>query len=272
MNIITGKKIYFTSDHHFGIPDRIRSLERELRFVRWLEHIAPDAQELYIMGDLFDFWFEYHQVVPRGYTILLGALSNLVKSGIPVHYFRGNHDMWAFSYFEEELGFSMYRAPVTRKLGNKMFYLAHGDGLGPGDRGYKFLKKVFGSPVNQWLFRQIHPDLAFRIALFWSRRSRYANIAREGKEEAEGRFNDDQWLRSERLPRFVEAVHQQQPEIDNFIFGHWHLPVHLTFGKSNYYNIGDWISWFSYLEFDGEKVKSRCFEKADLVFPINLHP
>lgn len=267
MQLPPGKNIYFTSDHHFGIPDRNRSLERELRFVRWLDHIAPDASELYIMGDLFDFWFEYKQVVPRGYAILFGALANMVKNGIPVHYFRGNHDMWAFSYFEQELGFKMYRDPVVKELGGKLFYLAHGDGLGPGDRGYKFLKKIFGSPVNQWLFRQVHPDLAFRIALFWSRRSRYANIAREGREDAEGRYFDEDWLKAERLPLFAASTAQQNPDISYFVFGHWHLPVHLTFGHSHYFNIGDWITWFSYLKYDGQAVTHHGFETQDVLFP-----
>lgn len=265
-NLPAGKSIYFTSDHHFGIPDRDRSLERELRFVRWLDHIAPDAYELYIMGDLFDFWFEYRQVVPRGYALLFGALANMVKNGIPVHYFRGNHDMWAFDYFEQELGFCMHHEPIVKSLGNKQFYLAHGDGLGPGDHGYKFLKSVFASRVNQWLFRQIHPDLSFRIALFWSRRSRYANTAREGREDAEGCFNEADWLTSRRLPRFAAQMVQQDPSLDYLVFGHWHLPVELTFGKAKYFNIGDWISWFSYLRFDGATLEHHAFETPAVIF------
>lgn len=265
--IPAGKAIYFTSDHHFGIPDRERSLQRELRFVRWLGQIAPDAHQLYIMGDLFDFWFEYRTVVPRGYALLFGALAEMVQNGIEVHYFRGNHDMWAFNYFEQELGFTMHRHPEFKTLGSKNFYLAHGDGLGPGDRGYKLLKKVFASPVNQWLFRQLHPDFSFRTALYWSRRSRYANIAREGMEDARGCYLDEQWLKAERLPRHAAAVVEQNPDTHFLVFGHWHLPVHLTFGQAHYYNIGDWISWFSYLRFDGNSVKHHAFETESNVFP-----
>ena len=162
-------KIYFASDFHLGIPDHDSSMKREVKLVRWLDEIRKDASEIYLMGDIFDFWFEYKTAIPKGYARLLGKLAEITDAGIPVHLFRGNHDMWAFHYLQEELHIQLHRAPELKQFGSKQFYLAHGDGLGPGDHGYKFLKKVFACRFNQWLFRWLHPDLGIRMALFWSR-------------------------------------------------------------------------------------------------------
>jgi len=133
------------------------------------------------MGDVFDFWFEYKTVVPKGYIRLLGKLAELIDNGIPVHVFKGNHDVWAFDYLTKEAGIILHRDPVERVFGNKTFYLAHGDGLGPGDTGYKFLKKVFELKFNQFLFRWLHPDIGTKMGLYFSRKSRIANVAREQK-------------------------------------------------------------------------------------------
>src|SRR5512138_1772349 len=162
-------KIYFASDFHFGIPDHASSLEREKRFISWLDTVRKDAEAIYLMGDLFDFWFEYRKVVPMGYSRLLGKLAEITDSGIPVHLFRGNHDMWAFGYLARELNLIIHSGPEFTGFGGKKFYLAHGDGLGPGDHGYKFIKKVFAGRFNQWLFGWLHPDLGIPMALFWSR-------------------------------------------------------------------------------------------------------
>lgn len=249
------KSIFFTSDHHFGVPSRAESLERERLFVQWLENIAPRLEALYIMGDLFDFWFEYKRVIPKGYALLMGALARITEAGIPVHYYRGNHDIWAFNYFEQELGFVMHRQPEIVYLKGKKFFLAHGDGLGPGDRGYKFLKKVFENPVNQFLFRQIHPDLGIRLALFWSGQSRYANVEREKKEKAEGKYENSEWLLKEALPVYARSILNENPDIDYFVFGHWHLPVELRLSPTcTYYNVGDWLWHFSWLEFNGNEI------------------
>lgn len=252
----SGKFIYFTSDHHFGIPDRARSLVREKRFVRWLEDKAESMEALYIMGDLFDFWHEYRHVVPRGYALVLGALAKITSAGIPVHYYRGNHDIWAYNYFKQELGFIMHRDPETVFLNGKKFYLAHGDGLGPGDHGYKFLKKVFENRINQWLFRQIHPDLAFRLAYFWSGQSRYANAEKERREKESGLHENTGWLYNERLPLHASGILKKDPGIDYFVFGHWHLPLQLQLtAHCTYFNIGDWLHYFTYLVFDGENLR-----------------
>jgi UDP-2,3-diacylglucosamine hydrolase len=250
-----GNKIYFASDFHFGIPDSCSSLEREKRFVRWLDRVKTDAAEIYLMGDIFDFWFEYKTVVPRGYIRLLGKLAEITDAGIPVHLFRGNHDMWAFNYLQHELNIQLYRDPVIKKLGNKTFYLAHGDGFGPGDHGYKFIKKVFQLRFNQILFGLLHPDFGIPFALFWSRRSRSANQAKEDVTERDRQFIN------QRLVVHSREVLETHPEIDFFVYGHWHLPVEIQLTSSaKQFSLGDWITHFTYAVFDGENVRLEKFE------------
>jgi len=146
----TNKKIYFASDFHLGVPDKERSLTREKLAVKWLDEIKHDAAEIYLMGDLFDFWFEYKHAIPKGFTRVLGKIAEINDAGIPIHLFTGNHDMWMYDYLPEELGVTIYREPVIKTFNGKKFYLGHGDGLGPGDHGYKFIKKVFASPMSGW--------------------------------------------------------------------------------------------------------------------------
>ena len=185
------RKIYFASDFHFGIPDTESSRKREDLFVKWLETVKADAGEIFLMGDLFDFWFEYKTVVPRGYTRLFGKLAELTDLGIKIHLFRGNHDMWAFDYLREELQIEIHRDPEIRIISGKTFYLAHGDGLGPGDHGYKMIKSVFQCRFNQWLFRWLHPDIGIRLGLFWSRKSRNAvQIQKDLDNRTEQRVHD----------------------------------------------------------------------------------
>jgi UDP-2,3-diacylglucosamine hydrolase len=244
------KKIYFASDFHFGVPDPASSRKREDLFVRWLDMIKPDAEELFLMGDLFDFWFEYKTVIPRGYTRVLGKLAEMADSGIRLHLFRGNHDMWAFDYLNKELQVEIHREPEIRKFNNKTFYLAHGDGLGPGDHGYKIIRKVFQNRINQWVFRWIHPDLGIRMGLFWSRRSRYATVNRENHEILERELID------KRLSLYSRQVLETHPEIDYFIFGHWHFPIEIPLtDKCTQISLGDWLTHFTFAVFDGEAIK-----------------
>lgn len=254
----TEKKIYFASDFHFGIPDRQTSLQREEKFIRWLDQVKPDAGEIFLMGDLFDFWFEYKTVVPKGYVRLLGKLAEIADSGIPVHLFRGNHDMWAFDYLEEEIGLKLYRKPVIREFGGKQFFLAHGDGLGPGDGGYKFIKYVFERKINRFLFRWLHPDIGAWLGLYWSRRSRYANLIKEAKEDGDEIKPD---FAQARLAKFCRQTLEKGLHIDYFIFGHWHIPnIEAISNNSFYVHIGDWITHFTYGVFDGEKFELKKFE------------
>jgi len=249
---INSKKVYFISDCHFGVPDREQSLAREEQLMKWVDEVKGDAIEIYIMGDLFEFWFEYKTVIQKGYVRLLGKLAELTDSGIPVYFFRGNHDVWAFDYLEKELNFKIYPDTLTKEIMGKKFFLGHGDGLGKGDNGYKFLKKVFRNKVNQWLFRWLHPDVGTALGLYWSNKSRVANI-NSGLEAVNQ-------AGLERIQGYCQEQVQQDPEIDYFIFGHVHKPSVLDVnGKAKYFSIGDWIKYFSYLEFDGNTIEHKYF-------------
>jgi UDP-2,3-diacylglucosamine hydrolase len=248
------KKVYFISDCHFGIPDRKSSLERERLFIEWLEMVEKDALEIYLMGDLFDFWFEYKTVIPKGYSRLMGKLAHVIDQGIPIHYFLGNHDIWAFSYLRDEIGMQLNREPVIKSVLNHQLYLAHGDGLGKGDNGYKFLKKVFEFPLNQWLFRWLHPDIGARFGLYWSRKSRYAN--NRDKYKVEGMEKG-----VERLSDFSKEILQNHPQIDYFIFGHIHLQRNIKLSAgSSMITLGDWLSLFTYASLDEDGMKLHAFE------------
>ncbi|MCF8229770.1 MAG: UDP-2,3-diacylglucosamine diphosphatase [Bacteroidales bacterium] len=251
-----GKKIYFASDFHLGIPDPERSRLRETQLVNWLEFVRQDAAEIYLMGDLFDFWFEYKTVIPKGYVRLFGKLAEITDSGLPVYLFRGNHDIWAFDYLEKEVGLCLERESVTKLINGRKFFLAHGDGLGPGDRGYKFLKKVFELKFNQWLFRWLHPDLGARMGLYFSKKSRIANIIKEGKPE------NHVPLEKEMLYQFALSESKSDPEIDYFVFGHRHMPVQKQITeKTELIILGDWVTNFTYGVFDGEKFELKFLGK-----------
>lgn len=242
--MIEGKKIYFASDLHLGAPDHASSLVREKRFVSWLDEVKSDAEEIHLVGDVFDFWFEYGTAVPRGFTRLLGKLAEICDSGIPVYMYLGNHDMWMFDYLPEEIGVQITDSPIERTFAGKKFYIAHGDGLGPGDHGYKFIKKIFRNKICQWLFARLHPNLGIRIANFWSQKSRLA----EKIEERTFKGNDKEWL-----VIHSKEIAEQQPTIDYFIYGHRHLPMDLRLDSgAQCFNLGDWIVHFTYGVFDGE--------------------
>lgn len=248
-------KLYFASDFHLGIPDRKRSLEREKKLVEWLDKVAEDASEIFLMGDVFDFWFEYRNVVPKGYVRLLGKIAELTDAGIPVHLFRGNHDIWAFDYLDKEVGMQLHRKPVTRTFGDHTLFLAHGDGLGPGDLGYKFLKKVFEFKPNQFMFRWLHPDLGSRMGLYFSKKSRLAHVAEEGKSDNKSIHNE------ERLIHYAEEQAGIYPEISYFIFGHRHIPLIQKVSKdASVVILGDWLTHFSYGVFEDGNMKIEHFE------------
>jgi UDP-2,3-diacylglucosamine hydrolase len=244
------KKTYFASDFHLGVDGRHSSRQREQILVRWLETIRQDAEAIYLVGDLFDFWFEYRTVVPKGHVRLLGKLAELRDRGIPIYFFTGNHDMWIFRYFEEELDIPTYRKPVVREIGGKKFMIGHGDGLGPGDHGYKFLKRVFANPFCQWLFERLHPNLGISIARFWSGKSR------AGQAEEQFLGEEKEWL-----IQYANEVLEKE-YFDYFIFGHRHLPIDHTLknGKSRYINLGEWLYQYTYAVFDGEDLYLRNFE------------
>ncbi len=252
IEVPSGKKIYFASDNHLGAPTSQLSQPREKKFVKWLESLRADAAAIFLLGDLFDFWFEYKTVVPKGFTRTLGKLAEITDSGIPVYYFVGNHDLWMNGYFEEELNIPVYHQPQIFEIGGKKFLIGHGDGLGPGDKGFKRMKKVFTNPASQWLFRWLHPDFGVRMAQYFSVRNRMIS----GEEDVQFLGEDKEWL-VQYAKKKLEKEH-----FDYFIFGHRHLPLNIALpGESRYINLGDWIGYFSYGVFDGNALKLEYFEK-----------
>jgi UDP-2,3-diacylglucosamine hydrolase len=247
-----GSNIYFASDFHLGVPDDSQSRARESRIVRWLDSIKENAAEIYLMGDVFDFWFEYATVVPRGHIRLLGKLAELSDAGIRIVMFKGNHDMWMFDYFRKELGIEIISEELVIERSGKTFFLHHGDGLGPGDPGYKILKAIFRSRFCQWLFARIHPNLGIGIAKRWSAKSRLAN-----KQKEEFKTAEQEWLVSY-SKELLEKSHY-----DYLVFGHRHLPLDIQLGdKSRYINLGEWINYNSYAVFDGSNLELKYFEAA----------
>lgn len=248
------KRIYFASDFHLGAPDDAHSLLREKKIIRWLDSIASDAEAIYLVGDLFDFWFEYRYTVPKGHVRFLGKLAELSDRGIEIHFFTGNHDMWMFDYFEKELGVKMHRKPVQFERNGHRFFIGHGDGLGPGDYGYKFIKIIFASKICQWLFARLHPNFSFAIANFWSKRSRKLN----GSSDEIFLGEDQEWLAI-----YAKDILNRE-QYDYFIFGHRHLPLEIQLSSSSkYINLGAWFKDCTYACYDGEKLSLQRWEKSE---------
>lgn len=241
ITINTDKKIYFTSDHHFGAPTREKSFPREALFLEWLKEKEEDMGVLFVLGDLFDFWFEYKTVVPKGFVRILGKLAELRDKGIPIYFFVGNHDLWMNDYFQTELNIPVYHQPVLFNINGKSFFIGHGDGLGPGDKGYKRMKKVFTNPFSKWLFRWLHPDIGVRLATYMSVKNKLIS----GVEDTKFLGEDNEWLVLY-AKRKLETQHY-----DYFVFGHRHLPMIINLpNNSKYINLGDWINYYTYGVFD----------------------
>ena len=244
------QKIYFLSDFHLGAPDHASSLEREKLLVQFLDEIKNDATEIFLVGDMFDFWYEYKRVVPKGYVRLLGKLGELTDSGIAIHFFVGNHDMWMRDYFQKELNIQVYFKPEEFERGEKKFLIGHGDGLGPGDYGYKRLKKLFRNPVSKWLFGIFPPILGIGLANYLSRRSRAA-----GLQEEVFLGEDKEWL----IIYCKEVL--KEKKIDFFVFGHRHLAIDYRLNEtSRYINLGDWMLYFTYAVFDGSMMELKSYK------------
>ena len=251
INLNTGEKVYFASDFHLGTPSKEDSLQRELRIVKWLDQIKLDAKAIFLVGDIFDFWFEYKYTIPKGFIRFQGKIIELKDSGIDIYFFTGNHDMWMFSYFEDEFGIPIIRKPITISIQYKKFLIGHGDGLGPGDNTYKILKKIFSNPVCQWLFNWLHPNIGMAIASSWSKKSRLANNKKEDKS-----FGKDEWL--------IQYCNTMENENHHnfYVFGHRHLPTTYQLNeKSIYVNLGEWVNYNTYAVFDGENINLNTFEK-----------
>ncbi len=251
MQLDPGKKIYFLSDFHLGAPNHEQSLVREKKIVQFLDEIKKSAAVIFIVGDLFDFWYEYRMVVPKGYVRLLGKLAEITDAGIPIHFFVGNHDMWMKDYLQKELNIPVYYEPKEFTFNHKKFLVGHGDGLGPGDHGYKMLKKIFRNPLCQWLFGILPPYMGMGLANYLSRRSR----AQTGTVEEKFLGEDKEWL----IIYSKEVL--QKNFYDFFVFGHRHLPIDFRLtDNSRYINLGDWIRYFSYASFDGEQLELSYYK------------
>lgn len=241
MSELKRDKIYFASDFHLGAPNYEESLKREKNIVSWLNHIESTAKEIYLVGDIFDFWFEYKHAIPKGFVRLQGKIAELTDKGIPIHIFTGNHDMWIFDYIPKELGVELHRGNKIIEFNGKKIFIGHGDGLGPGDYGYKFIKKVFANKMCQWAFARLHPNFGIWLANLSSKSSRAA-----GKEKDEVFLGQE----SEWLAIFAEEKLKEE-HFDYFIFGHRHLPLKLNIGSnSTYFNLGEWIKYNTFLVID----------------------
>lgn len=244
-----GTNIYFASDFHLGAPDPVSSRQREHRVVAWLKEIQSDCAELFLMGDVFDFWFEYTTVIPKGFVRLQGQLAAMADAGIKISFFKGNHDMWVDDYFTKEIGVAIISDELIIERNGKRFYLHHGDGLGPGDKKYKFLRKIFRNSFCQWLFSVLPPRIGLFVANGWSGSSR---VASNKKEEFLG--NENEWLAV-----YAKEVLEKE-HFDYFIFGHRHLPLDIDLGNgSRYINLGEWINFNSYAVFDGKQLELKYY-------------
>jgi len=243
-------KIYFASDQHFGAPTPEKSKVRETKFIAWLDKIKADADTLFLLGDLFDFWFEYKTVVPKGFVRVLGKIAELHDGGIKIHFFVGNHDLWMRDYFETELGITVYHKPKIFTFNKKVFYIGHGDGLGPGDKGYKRMKKVFTNPFSKWFYRWLHPDIGIKLGQYLSTQNKLIS----GEEDVVFLGDDKEWL-----VQYAKTKLQNQ-HYDYFVFGHRHLPMEIAItDKSTYINLGDWVNHFTYAVFDSDKLSLENF-------------
>ncbi len=247
------KNIYFASDFHLGSPNYEKSLEREKQIVCWLDSIKEKASEIFLVGDVFDFWFEYKHAIPKGFVRLQGKIAELTDAGIKIHLFKGNHDMWIFDYLPKELGIELHDHTITREFFGKKYLIGHGDGLGPGDLKYKLLKQVFRNKLCQWLFARLHPNFGIGIASLSSKQSR----ASTGKDDYQ--FNS---LEDERLFHFC-LDYLKSDLIDYFIFGHRHLPLDVSINSnSKYYNLGEWLSEQTFLEITPNSVELFQFKNG----------
>jgi UDP-2,3-diacylglucosamine hydrolase len=244
IELLPNKKVYFGSDFHLGLPSSslAKELEREKLIIGWLDTIEPNAQAIFLVGDIFDFWFEYKYAIPKGFVRFMGKIAAMVDNGIEIYFFTGNHDLWMFEYLQTELGIQIFDKPIVLDIGNKSIYVGHGDGLGPGDRLFKLLKLVFTNNFAKWLFRWIHPDIGIGLARRWSKSSRIV------KEENDEGFRGE----DENLIQFCRAQELLQHH-DYYVFGHRHLPLEIDINATTkYFNLGEWVRSYTFGVFEGD--------------------
>jgi len=238
--------VYFISDIHLGVDSEWTSLQREEYLISWLNHISKDAQTIYIVGDLFDYWFEYKNVVPKGYFNLLSILNTISKQGICLIYLTGNHDMWHKDYVSSYTGVQVVHGILVERIGDKQFYIAHGDGLGPGDLKYKFIKGILKNSFCQSLFGALHPTIGLRLMKYMSRKSRESH--------------DDSPDSTQRQKTYCKEVLAERSDIDFFIMGHQHQPEVTSIDHATYINLGDWTKHFTYAVWDGKTIDLKKWD------------
>ncbi len=238
---------------HLGLPNPKESLKREKKIIQWLDYIKKDASDLFLVGDIFEFWFEWKYVIPKHFSRFFGKIAELSDAGIKIHYFTGNHDIWAYNYFKEEFNINIYKHPATFSFFNKKFFIAHGDGLGPGDKLYKKLKKIFTNKFLQWAVAKfVHPNALFKLALKIS----YQRDACNKKPKFK---NDKEWL----IQYAKEKLKHEH--FDFFIFGHRHIAQSYQINNSQIIYLGDWINNFSFAQFDGKELKLNFFQTQNTI-------
>ncbi len=230
-------KAYFASDFHLGAPNRELSLERERRIIAWLDFIMPNAQQVFLLGDIFDFWYEWKRAVPKGFVRFLAKLAELVESGTKLYFFTGNHDIWAYHYLADEIGAEIIRQPQLFEIQGKILYLGHGDGLGHHDRKYKIMKAFFTNRLLQWMFsNMLHPNFALWLGSKWS-------LSRNAYDRTPEFHGEKEWL--------VEHIREIMPKVnaDYYIFGHRHCAVEYPLDNNvTYINTGVWFKSSPYAE------------------------
>ena len=249
IQLAEGKKDYFSSDHHFDAPNEKDSLVREKLFVKWLDEVKEDCGVLFLIGDLFDFWFEYKHVVPKGFVRVLGKLAEIADRGIPIYFFVGNHDLWMKVYLEEEINAIVFRDKQDFIINGKEFFIVHGDGKGPGDNGYKRMKKVFTNKFCQFLFYILHPDFAMWLGITVSRKNKMIS----GDEDVHFLGVENEWLIAYSKKQLARK------QYDYLVYGHRHLPMEISIDKARHINLGDWINYFTYGIFDGENFELKTY-------------
>lgn len=245
-----GKSLFFASDFHLGTHDRENSLARERKVVDWLSSVEDEAAGIFLVGDIFDFWYEYKKVIPKGFIRFQAKLLDLRDRGIPIYFFTGNHDAWFFDYFPTELGIPVYTKPIVLEVGDQRLYVGHGDGLGPGDRFYKFLKLIFSARFTRWLFTWLHPDIGVWFAHKWSKSSRISSSDKDmGFVNKEG-----EWLWQ------YASDMEGKDHFDYYIFGHRHIPLDIEVNEnSRYINLGEWVNHCTYVKYDGTSAELLTF-------------
>ena len=247
------KKIYFAADAHLGNRFLENPLVAEKKLVRWLDHVKKDALAIFFLGDMFDYWYEYKHVVPKGNVRFLGKLAELSDSGIEIHLLIGNHDIWMFDYLPNEIGAIIHQGPLTIDLLGKRFFLAHGDEVGKRTFSFRLLQAMFRNKVCQFFYAGIHPRWTFGFAMQWSLSSRKKGLPSP---------NADPQKTAGHLISFAKAYLQAHPHIDYFIFGHCHIPLDTALSPvSRLLVAGEWLTHFSYIQWDGNQLSLKCFDE-----------